>query len=156
MQLASFSVSGFRALADVPDIPLRCPTVLTGRNDSGKSSTLAALAFLLDYAQPSESDFRNGTDTGEDAAEITVTGEFELTESDRDATGLPGQVRIRRVASRKEGAWGAFYEIERLGSADPELRSLDAKNKLELEKIAGGSGWSPSATLATRTAFACL
>lgn len=143
MQLASFSVSGFRALADVPDIPLRCPTVLTGRNDSGKSSTLAALAFLLDYAQPSESDFRNGTDTGEDAAEITVTGEFELTESDRDATGLPSQVRIRRVASRKEGAWGAFYEIERLGSADPELRSLDAKNKLELEKIAGRLGVEP-------------
>jgi AAA15 family ATPase/GTPase len=44
MQLESFSVSGFRSMAD---LPLRSPTILTGRNDSGKSATLDALAFLL-------------------------------------------------------------------------------------------------------------
>lgn len=153
MQLASFSVSGFRALADVPDIPLRCPTVLTGRNDSGKSSTLAALAFLLDYAQPVESDFRSGTGTGEDATEISVTGEFELTESEREATGLPGQVRIRRVATRKESAWRTFYEVERKGPADPELRNLNAKNRQELERIAGRLGIEPVGDARYRDSF---
>ena len=143
MQLTSFSVSGFRLLADVPDIPLRCPTVLTGRNDSGKSSTLAALAFLLNSAQPAESDFRSGTDTGEDDTEITVTGNFKLTESDRNVTGLPGQVRIRRVATRKGGAWRTAYKVERRGPTDPELRSLDAKNLQQLKKLAGRFGMEP-------------
>ncbi|HUY49662.1 MAG TPA: AAA family ATPase [Streptosporangiaceae bacterium] len=50
MQLESFTVSGFRSMAQVADIPLRCPTILTGRNDSGKSATLDALAFLLNVS----------------------------------------------------------------------------------------------------------
>lgn len=51
MQLNSFSVAGFHTLADVQRVPLRCPTILTGRNDSGKSSMLDGLYFLLEPSQ---------------------------------------------------------------------------------------------------------
>jgi hypothetical protein len=34
-------------MADIGPIPLRRPTTLTGRNDSGKTAKLDALAFLL-------------------------------------------------------------------------------------------------------------
>src|SRR5258708_38815956 len=57
MQLASFSISGFRSLAEVTPIPVRSPTVLTGRNDSGKSSVLDALGFLLASQEVADSDF---------------------------------------------------------------------------------------------------
>ncbi|MFF7361562.1 hypothetical protein [Streptomyces sp. NPDC008125] len=47
MQLTRFSACGFRSLAHVEDIPVSSPTILTGRNDGGKSAVLTALAFLL-------------------------------------------------------------------------------------------------------------
>jgi putative ATP-dependent endonuclease of OLD family len=84
MQLISFSISGFRALADVGPVPLAQPSILTGRNDSGKSSVLDALAFLLDpYRKVLPTDFPI---LAEDAREpdeervIVVTGVFTLSQ----------------------------------------------------------------------------
>ena len=62
MQLESFSVAGFRSVATVTDIPLRRPTILTGRNDSGKSATLDALAFLLNERAVVDADFSANAD----------------------------------------------------------------------------------------------
>lgn len=56
MRLDRFHVRGFRSLADVRDIPLRSPTILTGQNDGGKSATLAALGFLLNGQVPALED----------------------------------------------------------------------------------------------------
>lgn len=38
MDLLSFSVEGFRSLADAADIPVGQPSLLTGANDGGKTS----------------------------------------------------------------------------------------------------------------------
>jgi hypothetical protein len=127
MQLVSFSVSGFRSLADVTAIPLRSPTVVTGRNDSGKSSVLDALGFLLASGTVADSDFPNGAE-GDDAApppEIAVTGQFALTVVDQEATGLPAVARIRRVATR--GWRSAVYQVERDVPVDERLRGLGTK-----------------------------
>lgn len=130
---------------------MRYPTVLTGRNDSGKSSTLAALGFLLNRTPVHESDFPSGAvaDVDDDKdtnapAPVVVTGQFELTATDREATGLPEQVRIRRVANREIGLRSAAYEVERLGPVDPELRNLGTKGRQELQQLADRHGVQPA------------
>jgi len=137
MQLESFSVSGFRSMADVTDIPLRRPTILTGRNDSGKSATLDALAFLLNERAVVQTDFR--LDTGspgnaEDDQKIVVTGKFELTSDDRQVTGLPQIARFRRVATR--GSARTSYDVERRVPRDVRLRGLELMTLTQLKETA--------------------
>jgi putative ATP-dependent endonuclease of the OLD family len=137
MQLESFSVSGFRSMADVTDIPLRRPTILTGRNDSGKSATLDALAFLLNERAAVQTDFR--LDTGspgnaEDNQKIVVTGKFELTSDDRQVTGLPQIARFRRVATR--GSARTSYDVERRVPRDVRLRGLELMTLTQLKETA--------------------
>ncbi|MEV7970924.1 TOPRIM nucleotidyl transferase/hydrolase domain-containing protein [Sphaerisporangium sp. NPDC088356] len=118
MQIESFSVSGFRSLAEVSDIPLRCPTVLTGRNDSGKTATLAALAFLLRAHTLTTDDVREDAE----GAQIVVTCTARLTETEQKHLDLGETIRLRR-----RGAAGsrAVYEIEREVPREPLLRNLD-------------------------------
>jgi putative ATP-dependent endonuclease of the OLD family len=158
VQLTSFSVYGFRLLSDVAEVPMRCPTVLTGRNDSGKSSTLAALAFLLNNTPLGESDFPNdaildGDRSSSGPATITVTGQFELTVADREVTGLPDRVRVRRVATREAGPRGALYEVEHLGPANPELRNLGYMRKTDLQLLAERLGVKPVGDLRSLESF---
>jgi hypothetical protein len=100
--VTSFSISGFRALADVGPVPLERPSILTGRNDSGKSSVLDALAFLLDpYRKVLPTDFPIQAEDARKPDEervIVVTGVFKLNEDDQKATGLADVVIIRRSA----------------------------------------------------------
>lgn len=135
MQLTSFSVTGFRSLADVQDIPLQRPTILTGRNDSGKSSMLDALAFLLEPSQKVRAtDFPDGTAENKT---LSVTGTFELTDADREATGLPATVQIRRTASLESDAVAIGpYEVEREVPEDPRLRDLESRSLNDLRTIA--------------------
>ena len=83
LQLDSFTVEGFRALANTAEIPIRSPTILTGGNDGGKSSALDALRFLLDGPRPVEADYtlmgppQKGETEPMRAARIVVTGHFE-------------------------------------------------------------------------------
>lgn len=141
MQLESFSVSGFRSMADVTDIPLRRPTILTGRNDSGKSATLDALAFLLNERAAGQTDFR--LDTGspgktEDDQKIVVTGKFELNSDDRQVTGLAQIARFRRVATR--GSARTSYDVERRVPRDIRLRGLELMTLTQLKETAAALG----------------
>lgn len=56
MYLNSFSVSGFRSLTDVREIPVRKPTILAGHNDGGKSAVLDSLHFLTGSQKLKEDD----------------------------------------------------------------------------------------------------
>jgi putative ATP-dependent endonuclease of OLD family len=139
MQLISFSISGFRALADVGPVPLAQPSILTGRNDSGKSSVLDALAFLLDpYRKVLPTDFPI---LAEDAREpdeervIVVTGVFTLNKDEQKATGLADVARIRRSAGLASGIVTDYgHEAEQQVPEDVRLRNLEESRK-SLEEL---------------------
>ena len=146
MQLTSFSVTGFRSLTDVGPIPLQRPTILTGRNDSGKSSLLDALGLLLKWNRKvSTGDFpgqeagakdkHEDADADADAEQvITVTGEFELSDREQAAVGLPSPVKIRRSARYQAGVVTEDgYEVEREVPQDQRLRDLERLKRDELK-----------------------
>ncbi len=153
MQLVSFSISGFRSLAEVTAIPVRSPTVLTGRNDSGKSSVLDALGFLLTSREMADSDFPNEV-SGDDSSphpEIIVTGQFALSTADQEATDLAAVARIRRVATRGERS--ALYQVERDVPVDESLRNLRRKLIGELRDIADAHGISITGPRTSKESF---
>lgn len=141
MQLEAFSVSGYRCLADLNAIPLCEPTILTGANDSGKSTALAALAFLLGGQTPSPTDRTilrtddmyppGGVDVGT-FAEIRVTGRFHLTQSESRQLGLDQRVLIRRVLRSSK----AMYEYQAVVCSDPALRELETMPLGALKSLA--------------------
>jgi putative ATP-dependent endonuclease of the OLD family len=153
MQLESFSTLGFRSMAGVADIPLRSPTILTGRNDSGKSATLDALAFLLNERTMTETDFRPSATSGEGDGEpsIIVTGQFTLTDDDRQATGLPAIVKLRRVATREPGQ--ATYEVERQVPQDQRLRNLEHLTLAQLKETAAALEMTPDGPANVKESF---
>jgi putative ATP-dependent endonuclease of OLD family len=122
-------------MAEVAGLPLRSPTILTGRNDSGKSATLDALAFLLGEHAVQDGDFRTGDE------QVVVTGEFRLTADDCTATGLPGMVKARRIATK--GSTRARYEVERRVPEDTRLRGLELMALAQLKDTAGALGVAP-------------
>lgn len=147
MQIVSMSITGFRSLEEIGPIPVRRPTILTGHNDSGKSATLDALAFLLGAYTLTDEDrtfvsSRAVKESGDesqsedDEARVDTTcveGEFILSEKEQSDLGLSGSVRIRRIHSVGEVA-----RLEILGTApsNEDLRNLEAKSLQQLKEIA--------------------
>lgn len=78
MILEAIKVRGFRSLRDLEWVPLHNITILTGGNDTGKSSFIEAMGILLnDRIRVSEQDFsRFGI---EQAEEIVVEGRIRLS-----------------------------------------------------------------------------
>ncbi|MFE0631574.1 ATP-dependent endonuclease [Streptomyces sp. NPDC058864] len=151
MHLNSFSVSGFRSLTEVTDIPVSKPTILAGHNDGGKSALLDALAFLLGVHSLSEDDRSYlATDSdGEPASPVrcestSVSGTFTLDAVEQEQFELPQQVQLRRRAgedlvSRLE-IWGALPDDER-------LRDLSQYQVPALRGMVAEFGLSPASTL---------
>ena len=141
MQLEAFSVSGYRCLADLDEIPLCEPTILTGANDSGKSTALAALAFLLGSQTPAppdrtivrtdDRDPPGGIDA-DTFAEIRVTGRFHLAQSESKQLGLDQEVLIRRVLRSSN----VMYEYQTVVCSDPALRDIETKSLGALKALA--------------------
>lgn len=151
MQLTCMSVCGFRSLQDVGPIPIRRPTILTGHNDSGKSASIDAIAFLLGAYQltdedrtyasaPQVSDADNVTEYHEPDRRVESTwveGVFHLSDQEQTDLELPATVRIRRVHIPERSA-----RLELLVEApvDENLRDLDTKSLAALKGIAGELG----------------
>ncbi len=151
MRLDRFHVQGFRSLANVRDIPMRSPTILTGHNDGGKSATLAALGFLLDRQVPTVEDHtflgeeRSGPpgDEGKDdsgtselcrrAPEVVVTGEFFLSATEQEDLDLPEKIRLRRKAI---GTDAPLYEVLLRVPANKELRRIEEMRLADLKELA--------------------
>lgn len=150
MQLRSFSVSGFRSLYDIRDIPLRSLMILTGRNDSGKTATLEAVAFLLNARQVTESDFLDSADTLA-SDQLSVTGEFILSDDEQCTLGLPHTVRIRRTAIR--GSARTDYQVERQVPVDVRLRDLDFMNLTKLKETARALEVTPDGAANAKESF---
>lgn len=105
MYLNSLTVIGFRSLTNVPDVPVRKPTILAGHNDGGKSALLAAVSFLVgDYTLADEDRtyllVEGETDSGAPSrcTSTVVEGAFTLDEWEQRTLGLPVELRIRRRA----------------------------------------------------------
>uniref|UniRef100_UPI003F872B64 AAA family ATPase n=1 Tax=Actinosynnema sp. TaxID=1872144 RepID=UPI003F872B64 len=98
MHLASFSIRGFRSLAEVEDIPIGSPTILAGPNDGGKSSALDAVKFLLGRYSPIEDDrtYLEGESDGGRAA-IEVIGRVRLDPWEQERFSLLAEVKLRRI-----------------------------------------------------------
>ncbi|MEV7267827.1 TOPRIM nucleotidyl transferase/hydrolase domain-containing protein [Micromonospora aurantiaca] len=152
MQLVSISVHGFRSLQDVGPIPIRRPTLLTGHNDSGKSATIDALAFLLGASPLAEEDRTfeatrtGGGETGPSSdapgsvrrVEATwVEGEFRLSDQEQADLTLPGTILMRRISGHELGP-----RLELLVDApvDENLRDLGAKPLSDLRATAAALG----------------
>jgi len=141
LEILSFSVSGYRCLADIADVPMRNPTILTGVNDGGKSTAITALGFLLGgpsppdsdrtISRPDDADPPGGLDEGR-FAEIRVAGRFVVSTDEQDALGVPPQILLRRVVRNGE----ARYEYMTQACEDPELRGLENRSLEELKVIA--------------------
>ena len=159
MQLTSFSVTGFRSLANVKDVPLQRPTILTGRNDSGKSSMLDTLSFLLDPSSKAKTtDFPLRAEDSDDADKeqvIVVTGFFELSDADREAISVPKTISVRRSARRESGVITDIgYEVERQVPEDERLRNLDESRFLDdLKAAAKAYGKWPDPPARTKASF---
>lgn len=127
VHLKDFSVSGFRSLTLVENIPVSAPTILAGHNDGGKSAVLAALDFLLGGYRPVEQD-RTYTNPPTDAAaparcaSTWAEGRFALDAAEQ-AMGFPAELRIRR---RVEGDSAPVLEYWAQLPSDPRLRDLDS------------------------------
>jgi putative ATP-dependent endonuclease of OLD family len=156
MQLVSMTVHGFRSLQDVGPIPIRRPTILTGHNDSGKSATIDALAFLLGASTLTEEDrtFEASGDSGDtapsDSASRTagsrvettwVEGEFRLSNQEQQDLSLPEAVRMRRLSSHE---LGSCLELLVDAPEDVRLRNLDAQSVADLRATAGELGVTPT------------
>ncbi|MFI7142511.1 ATP-dependent nuclease [Streptomyces massasporeus] len=146
MHLNSFSVSGFRSLTEVADIPVRKPTILAGHNDGGKSALLDALAFLLGKHALAEDDRTYLTIDGEDESapvrceETSVEGAFTLDAWEQEQFDLPEQVRLRR--------WSGEDLVPRLEiwqpiSDDERLRDLSQHLVPALKDMVKEFGLSP-------------
>lgn len=138
IELEEYSVVGLKSLADVATIPVRKPTIITGANDGGKSTTLRALDFLLGGKPPALDD-HSVLGPGADGApalreeRIVVTGKFALQPEIAAELQLPTSIRLRRSS---DPTGGARYEVQRSVPADEDLRSLETLKLQELQEVA--------------------
>lgn len=142
MHLNSYSVSGFRSLQNVCDIPVSKPTILAGHNDGGKSALLDALGFLVGARSLVEADrsflASFGPDEGgvrERCRETFVIGKFTLDDWEQQEFDLPRQVRLRRHVNADSAAslqvWGPLPDDDRL--ADLTQYQLAGLKELAVE-----------------------
>ena len=132
MRLLSFSVSGFRSLAEVNEVPISSPTIVAGHNDSGKSALLSALGFLLGDVSVEEEDRSYLSDDPTNRCEsAAVEGLFELDVWEQGEFCLPGQVRIRRVSTLDWAGWEHWIAVP----AEEDLRDLDQRKVPELQGL---------------------
>jgi putative ATP-dependent endonuclease of the OLD family len=154
IELESYSVIGMRSLADVSEIPVRRPTIITGANDGGKSTCLHALNFLLGGRAPTLDD-HTMVGPNEDAdplrhERIEVIGKFSLDSYDVDALGLDPSVVLRRIATT-DGE--SRYQMQTDAPVDERFRDISSLKRDELSALAETSGIEPTGPRNTRAAW---
>ena len=142
MQICDIAIEGFRSLINVPSVPIKGQTIITGQNDGGKSALLDALEFLISGKEPSEHDMSyltvmDNADSGQEPAlrvsQIVVTGTFQLSESEREEFSLPELVKIRRRFT-SDGV--CALEVKRAVCVHEDLRNLETEKVAILKEIA--------------------
>ncbi|WP_061964247.1 AAA family ATPase [Demequina aurantiaca] len=176
MDLVHFDVEGYRALADVKNIPVGKPAILTGHNDAGKSASLRALGFLLGEGLIGEHDYTRFDVTegnsdedldaeatmvarglnGNDALpmgpvpRVAVTGTFQLRDSEVASLELAKRLRLRRSVER---GCAPRYELEGEFPLEERLRGFENLSLTELKKRCHELGIAPTGPANTKTSF---
>ncbi len=86
MILDELSIEGYKCFRDLTIIPFHSLTVLIGENDSGKSTILKALGFLLGRINQQDDDFYSLN--GRDVNTFTLIGKFKI-----DPRNIPENVQ---------------------------------------------------------------
>lgn len=147
MRLVSYSVRGLRSLANVADIPVRRPTVMTGSNDGGKTTALLGLQYLLTGKPDIADEGRTCAIDGEGSSVLTadglrhacveVTGTSMPTAYEAQAPGLVGPIVIRRVTPVGKVS---HLEVKRVVPASEDLRGLAELKRDDLRGRAEAMG----------------
>lgn len=154
IELESYVVSGLKSLAEIERIPVRRPTIITGANDGGKTTTLKALEFLLGGTSPGPSD-HTVLNVGADGAEpvrqerVEVTGDFLLDEKDVAELGYGKAVTLRRIAAGGK----AWYELRQRAPIDTKLRGLETLGLRVLAELAGEYDLVPTGPRNAKASF---
>ncbi|WP_067479642.1 ATP-dependent nuclease [Actinomadura hibisca] len=149
MRLDTFSVTGFRSLQKVADIPVSSPTILAGHNDGGKSAVLGALEFLLGEYKLTDEDrtYALPERQGHDASvpsrcEATIVeGLFSTDEWERQVLRLPEELKMRRRAGEDLDATLEYWIPV---PADERLHDLTRFTAVELKALAKELGLRPA------------
>lgn len=129
MKLQRLSVVGFRSIANLRDLNIGSPTLLTGHNDAGKSAILDSVRFLLaDYDVVDDDRTFSTAPRDEGVApdrveETLVEGEFDLSNDEQSKLNLPRTIRLRRAS--RLGA--SVYELHASVPVDSRLRSYQSE-----------------------------
>ncbi|EMD22685.1 hypothetical protein B0293_41965 [Amycolatopsis azurea DSM 43854] len=143
MHLIHFSVSGFRSLTAVQDIPVSTPTIIAGHNDGGKTALLDSLAFLLGEGTVEDQDRSYlPEDRSTRCQETIIEGTFSLDEWEQETLHLPAEARIRRVANSE----GSRLECLLPLPADERLRDLDSVRATDLQALVKELGLKATST----------
>lgn len=154
IELEAYVVSGLKSLAEIERVPVRRPTIITGANDGGKTTTLRALDFLLGGVPPDPSD-HTVLEPGADGAEpvrqerVEVTGDFLLDEKDAEELDLGETVALRRVAA----AGKTWYELRQRAPVDTNLRGLETLGLQALAELAGDYDLAPTGPRNAKASF---
>ena len=108
MQICDIAIEGFRSLINVPSVPIKGQTIITGQNDGGKSALLDALEFLISGKEPSEHDM----------SYLTVMDNADSGQE--PAIDYPELVRVF-----VEGGYRGYWSSEWEGHAFAELGEVD-------------------------------
>ncbi|TDW29194.1 AAA family ATPase [Cryobacterium psychrophilum] len=107
MKLTRIAIEGFRSIADLPELGIGAPTLLTGHNDAGKSSILDAIRFLLnDYALlerdrtyvANQEEGLEENQSGRRVPQSWVEGVFALSEVEQTELGLGDRCEVASSA----------------------------------------------------------
>jgi putative ATP-dependent endonuclease of OLD family len=167
LKLISVSIEGFRSLAEVRDLPVGSPTLLTGHNDAGKTALLDAVSVLLGHGTLNERDrtfvskeqaeaagtpeCKKGEDatslehaTDPERVEVTsVAGLFMLTSEEQSGLDLAEELHFRRI-SRNGGPLNSEYLCR--VPADERLRELAGLRVPELQALVADLALEPEGT----------
>ncbi|WP_297367263.1 TOPRIM nucleotidyl transferase/hydrolase domain-containing protein [Cryobacterium sp.] len=146
MKLNTISIAGFRFIADLKDLITGSPTLLTGHNDAGKTAILDAVSFLLNDYSLTERDPTYASVGGPVPAVGTqaprvkctsVEGLFELSYEEQALLGLPGTLRLRRIAANGSPA---AYEYFSMAADNEKLQGYAGLTNPQLEELISDLG----------------
>jgi predicted ATP-dependent endonuclease of OLD family len=137
MRISAIRIENFRALRDIPIIEFTEMPVIVGKNDTGKSSILYALAVFFEERTLTSADFTRGTNKDE-----PLKIEVHFTELPENATKtLAGKkllscnnnLIIKKIF--KLGAKQPDFSLLVKDFVDPEFQNLQAKKERELNEL---------------------
>jgi hypothetical protein len=155
IELDSVTIRGLRSLENAEDIPVRRPTIITGANDGGKSTTLKGTAFLLGAWTPTLEDFTK-SGPSKDGTEalavqtVEVEGRFALDATEAGELNLDRAIRVRRIADQ---TLKPHYELYTVRPVRVELRDLERKKIADLKQLAEDEDIPPDGPRNLRESF---